>query len=1229
MPRPALRLALALLLIAGTAAAAPLRREDVPEELQQWIDWALHGETEAACSRLEADSEHRECFWPTQIELTLDDHGGRFTQLWNVQRRAWVPLPGDGKSWPQDVTVDGAPAPVIEQESQAVVQLDVGTHRVSGRFLWDRLPEMLPIPPRSGLVTLPLRGAAVPFPERDGEGHLWLQRRETAAEDSDRVDVTVHRLIDDDIPLQLETQIQLEVSGKGREVLLGPALPAGFVPMSLGSPLPARLEPDGRLRMQVRPGRWTIGLSARHDGPAPALQAPTPSESWASHEVWVFRAHPELRLVTVEGADAIDPQQTDLPGDWRQLPAYLMPPGSELRLVERRRGDSDAPPDQLSLSRTLWLDFDGGGYSLRDQVSGTLTRAWRLDMGAPIVLGRVAVNGSDQFITRLSADAPAGVEIRSGALDLTADSRLDGAQRTLPAVGWLHDFQSVSGQLQLPPGWRLLHASGVDQARPTWIATWTLLDLFVVLITALATAHLFGWPWGLLALAAIGLSYTESRAPQFIWLAVLAAEALVRVVPAGRAQRVLRCARLATRIALVLIAVPFLIAQLRQAIYPSLERPYGFSSAMRASSPLAAAAPESEAGRAYDRLLDEAVAAKRPHLGASSAPQRFEYAQVDPSSVVQTGPGLPAWSWTNVSLDWSGPVDRDQSLHLYLLPPAVNLATTVLRTLLLALLIACLLGAPLAGLRRGTPGLARLLAFAGAAPARADFPPDDMLNTLRQRLTEPPDCAPACASLSRLDLEITPQTLRARLQIDVGAPTALPLPGQAQQWLPQTVIIDGQPASALQQRLDGALWLRLEAGIHDVLLEGPLPARDTVQVLLPFAPGRAEAKVEGWTLDGLHPDGTTDDSLQLTRSAPVEGAAAPLQADQLPPFARIERTLRLGLTWRAETRVVRLTPPDSALVLSVPLLPGESVTSAEVRVADGRAQINLSPGAQELSWQSTLTAQSPLALQAPSAVAWVEQWQLDASPVWHVEARGIAAVLDPTAAPLRTWRPWPGESLTLDIVRPQGVPGQTLTIDSSELSVAPGLRATDVGLTLQVRSSRGAQHRLTLPDGAELLTVTTDGGELPVRQEGRAVVLPVNPGAQRFDLTWREPRGIASRYATSSVDLGAASVDARLRLTVPPDRWVLFAGGPRLGPAVLFWSTLPILLLIAFGLGRLRLTPLGTLDWLLLGIGLTQVPVAAAAVVAGWLLALGWRRQRAASLGAAGFDLLQVVLVAW
>jgi hypothetical protein len=43
-------------------------------------------------------------------------------------------------------------------------------------------------------------------------------------------------------------------------------------------------------------------------------------------------------------------------------------------------------------------------------------------------------------------------------------------------------------------------------------------------------------------------------------------------------------------------------------------------------------------------------------------------------------------------------------------------------------------------------------------------------------------------------------------------------------------------------------------------------------------------------------------------------------------------------------------------------------------------------------------------------------------------------------------------------------------------------------------------------------------------------------------------------------------------------------------------------------------------------VGLTQVPVPAAALVAAWLLALGWRRQRGTDVAGTWFDLVQVGL---
>jgi hypothetical protein len=76
---------------------------------------------------------------------------------------------------------------------------------------------------------------------------------------------------------------------------------------------------------------------------------------------------------------------------------------------------------------------------------------------------------------------------------------------------------------------------------------------------------------------------------------------------------------------------------------------------------------------------------------------------------------------------------------------------------------------------------------------------------------------------------------------------------------------------------------------------------------------------------------------------------------------------------------------------------------------------------------------------------------------------------------------------------------------------------------------------------------------------------------------------------------------------MPPGRWLLFAQGPSWGPAVLFWGYLIVVLLAAVALGQLKLSPLKTHQWLLLGLGLTQVEAPVALLIVGWLFALAYR----------------------
>jgi len=1232
-----------LLLLAlgmGTQVLAD-RDPDIPEALKPWTPWVLHGQEQKLCP-VEQGGDATHCVWPGTLDLEVDGHGGRFELGVETFAPSWLPLPGDSKLWPQQVRSGQQALPVIERDGVPQVYLETGEHRIRGDFAWEALPELLPLPEGLALVKLKLKGAPVALPDRDERGRLWLRQRKASPdiEQQELLQVSVFRRLIDEVPFQIETRIELQVSGKPREELLGGGLLPKAVALGLDSQLPARVEGDGRLRVQLRPGTWVLTLHSRFTGPPDALSMARDKGGWGNTEVWVFDARPNLRLVELSGVDLIDPQQTRLPEHWRQLPAYLMDEGAKLTFTEKRRGSSGQLNDRLSLHRTLWLDFDGGGYTLQDRIQGSMGRSWRLEMPEPGNLGRVSVDGVDQFITRVGEQGAAGIEVRGGMLDVTADSRWQGDRSTISAVGWSSVFQDVSATLNLPPGWLLLDISGADRAPGTWLKRWSLLDLFLVLVVAIGAFRLWGWRWGCVALIAIGLAWHEGGAPRWVWLHLLAAAALLRVLPSGRARLWVAWYRSLTYIVLVALALVFMVSQVRLGIYPQLARPGEM--ARPVVHQVASSAPEvlAESDDLDDRMVERA--AKTPRRMATGLLSSLAYEpgeQKAPPLQLQTGPGLPQWHWQKVEIAWNGPVSPGQSLRLLLLPPWISLLLCLLRVALVGLLLWRVLDLeePQDGWRSwlrpggGTVATAMFLCMlVSASEARADYPSESLLKQLEVRLLEPSECGNRCASIGRMHLSLDRRELRLRLLVDAQDRVAVPLPGQSLQWHAEEVIVDGRHTQALRRDNHGGLWLIVPAGRHQVVLRGAAPRANSLLLPLPLQPHHVSWQAEGWQLIGVDAQRVPTGQLQLQREEPLtDQASVDLEPSQIPPFVRIERTLMLGLKWQVMTRAIRLSPWDQPVALDLPLLSGEAPIDDLTLVKEDVVRVVLPAGVSERSWLSYLEEQPQLTLQAPQEGAWVETWKLDLSPLWHVEFGGIPSVYpqQPGQSYLPEWRPWPGEQVSLDLTRPLGVPGQTLTIDEARFSLVAGTRSSEGTVRLVVRSSQGGQHRVDLPEGAELLRVTIDGREQPVRSEATAVYLPLHPGQQDVELSLRLDEGMGIFWKTPALNLGAGSVNSRLDVKIPASRWVLFAGGPAMGPAVLFWGVVLIVIAAGLVLARIDLTPLRSWEWILLGIGLTQGHVVMALLVVGWLLALGWRRRLSAETRPELFNLVQVGLV--
>ena len=1254
----------------------------IPPALQPWVAWALHGSPNIVCPDVAGS---RVCRWPGTLRVDADNAGASFRLDVYADRRVQFALPGNKEWWPQEVTIDGAAPPVLSVGDVPTIDVPPGSHRIEGTFYWQEVPEILAVPVDVGAVDLTLDGVEVARPRVDVEGRLWLRNsggEGAAEEESDSVRASLYRRFYDGVPMKVVTHLRLKVSGRAREVELGNVLLDGSRPTAVRAQFPVQVASDGATKVYVRPGSHDVEIDAVLPVRVEAVTAPSPGpDFYDPQEVWVWVPDESVRSVELAGLTAVDPERTSLPSDWWGYTTYLAEPASKLDLKVTRRGVSEAAPNDLRLSRDIWLDLDGQGFTIRDHITGTLHDDWRLNYrAADARLGRVSQHGENLLITEEPTSGLPGVELRDANVALEAELRV--ARGSLAIVGWDHDVQRLSANLHLPPGWMILGGSGVDTMRGTWLESWTLLDFFFMLMIAVAVGRLFGRAWAIVAILALGLAHGEVGAPQWVWVHLIATLALLRVLPRGWWRKLVVAYRWVAIVALALIMAPFVHDQLIQARHPQVSSSHGDpgdftgTSLVRKSAPMAppaehfAAAEPMADGEAYleeteaedydETIVQQVQQQEQKQLlgrsdwgsggGGYTKKAKIALQQVDPNAVVQTGPGLPSWSWNSWHLQWTGPVGKDHVIELWLLSPPLAGLLGILRAFLLIFLGLLLIAprdmfwevrqpVPLWWRRlfgSGAPIGAALIALgigvAGPTEVTAtEIPDETTLQQIRTRWAQSTTCPDPCVVASSAEIIVDGLSFQMRAEVSAARDTAWTLPGPADVLRVQSVDVDGSTTNQLR-RIGGLLQVRLSAGHHQVIVEGVLADRNsaTIQFDAGTRPRFVTFDAVGWAVDGVSRTGVPDNSLQLTRTAraPDETADSAPEHAELPPWYTVERRVALGMPWELHTTVRRNDAQRPQLV-KIPLVHDEKVITEGVRVEAGFALVDLARNQTEFTYTAELAVAPTIELSAALDKPWTETWIVECSRIWRCsfsQLPPVSTVGDGGWQP--RWLPWPGESLQIAVNKPQGASGDAKTVDGIQYEVTPGKRLLRAQLGLTVRASQGAWQEVEIPVDAKLQSVKIDGVQRTIRPDGQTVRLPVQPGESRFELQWQQPweRGITERVPSISIGSPAANIETSIRLG--GERWLLAASGDGMpwGPAILFWWTLALIAIVAALLGAVPNLPMKWWEWGLVAVGLAQLPPAAMVPIVLWFVILSWRRQRPYEAWWR-FDLVQMAIV--
>ena len=1226
---------LLLSFILSTNALFAINHDDIPKSLQDWEAWVLDGVKEKKCP-IEFQANRAVCSYPTQIDIYLKKGVLEFKMMVAIFKdKDTVELPSAYQNWVKDITVDGKPTPVLG-DKKAMVYLQEGEHTIEGKIVFKERPKYLQLPSNMALVTLYKDGERIPSPKVDTQSRVWLTQNQESSNAKGTLSVSIYRKLMDGHPMKMQTNLHFRVSGKMRSVLLDGVVLDGFYPSALLGGLDAKITKDKKLEVEVKAGEWILNIDSFSPTNISKLTIPKHNFKYANQETLSLQTDASYRTIEILNAQSIDSSQSNIPKEWKSLPLYRLEENKLLTIKELYKSAKQQQKNEFELKREIWLDFDGLGYSIKDNITANISKVKRLESLGSFELGSLSINSKPMLINTLNNSQHKGVELREQKLQIEASSRYEQNISSLPVNGWSEEFNRVTTSLNLPPAWRVFASFGSDsQSSKSWIKKWDLMDIFLVLLLSIAIYQLFGLTWSVLATFFLIILWHESDAPTVVWLWILALVALIRVLEEGRMKKFLQLLFAISSIFVLLNVLQFSVYKIRTTLYPQLERQSYVSGSFPTLPSVIGESSMVYPSKRYGGRKKVSNYIKQEDN------QLLLQNKIDPNAIVQTGEGTPTWNWTRHTFYWQSTVGLDDKLEIWFITPTMTKILNILNIVGMLFLVWMFLQEFLKTYKPKEKGnlamnqslkallFISLMVWTPQNLKADEIPSTALLNELKDKLLEAPPCLPHCASIEQMEIFVKEDRLFVDMTLSAGADVSVPILGNRDIWLPEKVSVNESNKSYLQLDKQGDLWVMLRKGVHRVELEGTIKGSNQIMLSsrLPIHNLNTQKNDLNSTLWTINSDQKS--YIELINVDKKSTSSREKKKSAIEPMVEVTRTFYFGLRWYVDTEVKLLNNIDKPYTLHYNLLKNESVLNKEIEVDNGQATLHLRNSHKNYQWRSSLPITSQLALKASKQNQITEKWKMDISSMWNITYQGLESEkqISQNNLLMPTFRPWGSEILTLKIEPIKAVRGKSLTIESSHLEITQSQRYRDLTLMLKVQSSRAQQYIIGLENVKKLTSLKIDNVNYYLKIENNQLSIPLKGKTQTVVIKWKEEAETQNHYKFSKIDLNRESVNSKISLNLPENRWVLWTDGPLLGPAVLLWGVLLSIFIFALILGRIKGSPLKVSDWLLLGLGVSTSSVMMMIPIVAWIFLLRYKEQQEKTLQGRMRNTIQVFIV--
>lgn len=586
-----------------------------------------------------------------------------------------------------------------------------------------------------------------------------------------------------------------------------------------------------------------------------------------------------------------------------------------------------------------------------------------------------------------------------------------------------------------------------------------------------------------------------------------------------------------------------------------------------------------------------------------------------------TGPAIPDWSWRKFYIRVPGPVDASAELSLYALSPTVVRVFCAVRTLL-SLVLIYLMGIFLGlitpdidrrirGFLRIAPAAAALLVGVLAIPgvASAEVPSDSLLKELESKLAAERCSEQPCAVIQSANFQLNGNSLVIRMSASSRGVSAVTLPGPLNDFQPDAIKINGKETTSLRRTDGGYLEVKLEDGAAEIEVLGQLHKSSQLALQFTDRPLFATATSPDWDIEGISPSGFISDTLRFV--AKIRGAANTSGDDKpsregLVSWFLVNRDLTIGDSYAATTTVSRLGATDYPATIELPLLGGEKVTSGGVRQEGSRASISFGAGVDNVSFTGDLPKTDLVNYSATKLPRLTERFSVRCDASIRCEFDGVTPIKminDGVLAPV--WQPYPGEEVAVKVSQLTSQPGSSATVDKVQHEISWGSGLFQAELKVAVRTTQQSMFTVRLPGRSELTSAKLNGTTGDGKSADGAHSFLLNPGSHELVLSYQFAWRPGFKEIVPVVGLSAPPSNIQTIVKPSEDRWLLWMGGGYWGPSVVFWGKLIFVCLLCALLGAIGLIPGGVRSGVLLGIGLTSLPLMLIAFPLIWLGILG------------------------